>query len=93
MRSSPASRQEIVRWYLAIIAWVVAFAVLLYIAEEVLLNFAVGIGLLFLFSMPFWFTRFHPYAKHKKSVALKWSAIMIILMALIGVAITVAADF
>jgi len=65
---------------------------LLYIAEEVLLNLPVGIGLLLLFSMPFWYTRFHPDVKYKKGVALKWSIIMIILMVLIGAAITVALE-
>ena len=82
----------IVRWYLAIIAWAVAFAVLLYIAEEVLLNIAVGIGLLILISMPFWYTRFHPDAKRKKGVALKWSLIMIVLIVLISAAITIAGE-
>ena len=82
----------IVRWYLAIFAWAVAFAVLLYIAEEVLINITVGIGLLILISMPFWYTRFHPDAKRKKGVALKWSVIMIVLMVLIGIAITVAGE-
>jgi len=82
----------ILRWYLAIFAWAVAFAVFLYIAEEVLINIAVGIGLLILVSMPFWYTRFHPDAKRKKGVALKWSVIMIVLMVLIAVAITVAGE-
>lgn len=82
----------IVRWYFAVIAWAIALAVLLYIAEEVLLNLPVGIGLLLLFSMPFWYTRFHPDVKYKKGVALKWSIIMIILMVLIGAAITVALE-
>ena len=82
----------IVRWYLAIIAWAAAFAVLLYIAEEVFMNLAIGTGLLLLFSMPFWYTRFHPDAKRRKGVALKWSVIMIILMVLIGVVITVAVE-
>ena len=78
----------IVRWYLAIFAWAAAFAVLLFIAEEVLLNIAVGIGLVILISMPFWYTRFHPDAKYKKGVALKWSIIMIALMVLIAAVIT-----
>ena len=91
--SPPKDRGKlIVRWYLAIIAWAVAFAVLLYIAEKVLLNIAVGIGLLILISMPFWYTRFHPDAKRKKGIALKWSIIMIVLMILIGIAITVAGE-
>ena len=89
--ATPKDRGKlIIRWYLAIFAWAAAFAVLLFIAEEVFLNIAVGIGLVILISMPFWYTRFHPDARYKKGVALKWSVIMIVLMALIAAVITMA---
>lgn len=69
------------RWYVAIVAWALAWSALVYAAEEVFdFNPAVIIGLVICGSMPLWYPRFHPDAKTKKGVVLRWTIIMIAIL-------------
>lgn len=72
-----------VRWLLTVIVWAAAWFVLLYVALEVAnyLTLSLGVGLLLLASMPFWFPRFHPNAADKKGVRLIWTVIMLLILA------------
>ena len=70
------------RWYTAIIAWALAWSALVYAAEETFdYSPALIIGLVLCGSMPLWYPRFHPDAGTKKGVVLRWTLIMIAILA------------
>ena len=70
------------RWYAAIAAWALAWSALVYAAEEVFdYSLALIIGLVLCGSMPLWYPRFHPDAKTKKGVVMRWTLIMLAILA------------
>lgn len=91
--SAPASRQSgkqpsLARWYIAVILWALAFGVAYYFAEDLNILFQPGVlfPLLFLASFPLWYPIFHPWRKipeKSKGVWLRWSIIMLAILALI----------
>ena len=69
------------RWYLAIAAWAFAWSALVYAVKESFYSLALVIGLVLCGSMPLWYPRFHPDAKTKRGTVLRWTLIMIVILA------------